>query len=703
MRLRPVDRPGPPSVSVVIVADDRANHLGDAVASALSQSVAPAEVVVVDAGTSGGPASRLRGLAIEGLRYVRSGRTGTDADAWGEGIAATDGDVIVTLDPDDLLAHDALEHHLGSLAHPGTVSVGAVAEVDAGLGLIGVLGWEPGEPPARLAGRLASGETPPRGSLAMRRDALDALAGPAPGTGEGWHLEWLTRALVADRVVVTAAPVVLHRRGQSSGGGAIHVAPEVMAAVVRQVLEQFPLARLVDGGEAEAAARFGTILLRLGDLEAALACFEVLAEVEPGATTDRLIAAVQQGLDDPTITPVAPVELGGEPPTPSAPSAGAAPQGRADPPSSLALTGPADLPGPVTPVCPAGAAADGARPAAGAAPPPVTARPVAGSISIGVVTAGRAHLLDDALRSALAQTSPAEEVLVVDDASIATGATVVGAARVIRLADGGISAARNRCVAEATSERLLWLDADDVLEPWTVEAHRAAVVADPSLDVTYGDLVVTDERLVPAGLARFEDWRGHEGGNRLVAALIAGNQVPNPGTLLRRSTVLGAGGYDTAFERAEDHELWTRLAPAASFAHIGVVTARRRSGAEEWGSLGPAIARHPAEELTIVHRLLNRHPMVELMGTAQLADGLQSTGADPAEREAAAVLQIAVRLLDLGDLDGARRAVRSSPEVCSTPQGAEIVRLLDLAGAEDLGGVRTLSRPAPGGAGVAVL
>ena len=96
------------------------------------------------------------------------------------------------------------------------------------------------------------------------------------------------------------------------------------------------------------------------------------------------------------------------------------------------------------------------------------------SILIPCYNAGR--WLAATLESALAQTWPHIEVIVVDDGSSDDSPTVARAfegrgVRLILQPNAGASAARNRALRESRGEFLQFLDADDLLSPGKIAAQ----------------------------------------------------------------------------------------------------------------------------------------------------------------------------------------------------------------------------------------
>lgn len=95
-------------------------------------------------------------------------------------------------------------------------------------------------------------------------------------------------------------------------------------------------------------------------------------------------------------------------------------------------------------------------------------------VSVIVPCYNAAPYLGQALGSALAQSRSPDEVIVVDDGSTDGSPEIAesfgGCVRVVSERRGNAPETRNRGAALATGEALLFLDADDVLGPWAVEA-----------------------------------------------------------------------------------------------------------------------------------------------------------------------------------------------------------------------------------------
>jgi glycosyltransferase involved in cell wall biosynthesis len=109
------------------------------------------------------------------------------------------------------------------------------------------------------------------------------------------------------------------------------------------------------------------------------------------------------------------------------------------------------------------------------------------SVMIGAYNA--APYLGEAIESALGQDYEPVELIVVDDGSTDGTAEVARRyteAKVIQQENGGNGSARNRAVENASGELYAFLDADDLFTPGKLSLQKAALDADPNLDMVFG-------------------------------------------------------------------------------------------------------------------------------------------------------------------------------------------------------------------------
>jgi glycosyltransferase involved in cell wall biosynthesis len=193
------------------------------------------------------------------------------------------------------------------------------------------------------------------------------------------------------------------------------------------------------------------------------------------------------------------------------------------------------------------------------APPPRadTARDATPTFSVVIAAHNAAKSLGEALESALAQTLPPLEVIVVDNGSTdATGAVLNryrNRVTCLRKERGGVAAARNLALEAAKGDFFAVLDADDVYAPTRLEALAELAVARPDLDI-----LCTDVLLEAGGriAERFTDTTPFPVENQRAAIL---ERCFCAAPALRRSSLAAIGGYDESLETGSDWECLIRL------------------------------------------------------------------------------------------------------------------------------------------------
>ena len=111
--------------------------------------------------------------------------------------------------------------------------------------------------------------------------------------------------------------------------------------------------------------------------------------------------------------------------------------------------------------------------------------------SVLICVRDREEYIGEAIASALEQTVPPREVIVVDDGSTDGTAEVVrsfGGVRLITQPPLGVGPARNAALAASNGEFLGYLDADDMWEPHKLQVQLEAFARDPSLDLVFGHM-----------------------------------------------------------------------------------------------------------------------------------------------------------------------------------------------------------------------
>lgn len=193
--------------------------------------------------------------------------------------------------------------------------------------------------------------------------------------------------------------------------------------------------------------------------------------------------------------------------------------------------------------------------------------------------------LEEAIESILAQTLRDFEFLIVNDGSTDKSVKILAGAvsRDVRIriitnpSNIGLTRSLNKAFAEARGTLIARMDADDVALPERFEKQVAFLQNNPEVGVvgtayrfineggeTVGDgekAILTDNRSIQRALIRF-------------------NPFLHSSVMIRKGLLDRVGGYDERYKKAQDYDLWMRLAPLCKFANLSDVLMKKRFTAD---------------------------------------------------------------------------------------------------------------------------
>jgi GT2 family glycosyltransferase len=222
-------------------------------------------------------------------------------------------------------------------------------------------------------------------------------------------------------------------------------------------------------------------------------------------------------------------------------------------------------------------------------------------VSVVIPTYNRADLLPRAIESALAQTAPPVEIIIVDDGSTDDTPAVVlryaerhaGRVRSLRIPNGGVARARNAGIAAARGQWVALLDSDDEWATSKLAVQMAALAAHPeALWSCSGCELIDGAGVRRSGVQSFEgtfpvfrerritapayfgaalqpmqivvDGGTHDGyAGDVYELLFAGNIVLPSSALVHRSVFDRVGIFNPEYRLAEETEFFHRVAEAS--------------------------------------------------------------------------------------------------------------------------------------------
>jgi glycosyltransferase involved in cell wall biosynthesis len=247
--------------------------------------------------------------------------------------------------------------------------------------------------------------------------------------------------------------------------------------------------------------------------------------------------------------------------------------------------------------------------------------------------------LGRAIRSALHQTLPPAEILVIDDGS-ADGTFQIAESfgspvRVLYQRRAGAAAARNTGIAASIAPLIAFLDADDEWLPWRLQRQLPLHCRGLAFSFCGSHEVDGTGRRLGDTFAEWCPVRGSEAWRTLLAR----NFVATPTVIADRRVLARAGGFDSRLKVGEDQDMWIRLAllGPVDFVRDDLVRVHVRPGSlsnsrfeDELDYTWPMIQRHLenlSDRLSAAELRCIRGERLGKMGRTAYAQGRAALGA----------------------------------------------------------------------------
>ena len=179
-------------------------------------------------------------------------------------------------------------------------------------------------------------------------------------------------------------------------------------------------------------------------------------------------------------------------------------------------------------------------------------------ISVVIPSFNRRHTLERALRSVFEQTSPVDEVILVDDGSSDGSAAMMAHTfpdvKIISQPNRGVSAARNRGIRAAGHDWIALLDSDD---SWL--AHKIERIREAALQHPGHALYHSDEIWMRRGVRVNPMQKHRKSGGWIFEQCLPLCAISPSASVMRKSTLQALGLFDESLPACEDYDLWLRL------------------------------------------------------------------------------------------------------------------------------------------------
>jgi glycosyltransferase involved in cell wall biosynthesis len=217
-------------------------------------------------------------------------------------------------------------------------------------------------------------------------------------------------------------------------------------------------------------------------------------------------------------------------------------------------------------------------------------------VSAIIPTYNRGWIIKEAVDSVMSQDYRDFELIIVDDGSTDNTPEILNSYRgdilVFKQENQGVSAARNRGIAEASGRFIAFLDSDDLWLPQKLFRQVEFFNKNPDAQICQ-----TEETWIRKGVRVNPKKRHKKPWGMIFEPSLALCLVSPSAVMIRRSLFEEVGGFDETLPACEDYDLWLRISCRYPVYLIDTPLIIKRGGHNDQLSASPGLDKFRIESL----------------------------------------------------------------------------------------------------------
>ncbi len=236
-------------------------------------------------------------------------------------------------------------------------------------------------------------------------------------------------------------------------------------------------------------------------------------------------------------------------------------------------------------------------------------------VSVIIPTYNRGWILKESIDSVFSQTFDAYELIVVDDGSDDNTSEILDSygnkLRIIRQANQGVSAARNRGIIASSGEFIALLDSDDLWLPEKLDRQMSFFRNNPDAVICQ-----TQEIWIRNG-KKVNPCKHHKKLSGMIFEPSLNLCLVSPSAVMfKRELMDMVGFFDESFPACEDYDLWLRVSLAYPVYLIDEALIIKRGGHSDQLSRNPMLDKY---RIKAIKKLLNQDILISEQRKAAVA------------------------------------------------------------------------------------